>query len=248
MWSAANKFHFLLLEASLKNLNFNFMAEEKQGISVSSQPTSSSETKPEVSSPTGGEKKGGKGYLIALLVVIVIVVLIIIGGIIFWKVAGKKIIKEKIEKIPSILEQGRGAEGTGIGSKIKEGIEQTQKGITEEEAKEEEEEEEETLSPTKVWPADLPNDLPKFKLGRLKEVGTMTISGEGKTWTLEFEKVETGASDKYLKELEDKGWTTELTYSVGDDTMIQASKGKWGVQFGVDSENKTAGLTIFSEE
>ena len=208
------------------------MAEEKQEINLSSQPASSGEAEP---------KKKGKGCLVALLVVIVIIVLIIIGGVIFWKVAGKKMIKKGIEKIPGITEQGviKEGEGTDIGNKIKEGIEQMQKGV----------EGEEVLKPTKTWPTDLPDDLPKFEYGRLTEVGTMTISGEGKTWSLEFEEVETNASDKYVKKLEDKDWTIGFTYSVENSTMIQASKGKWGVQFGTDSENKTAGLTVtFSEE
>ena len=184
--------------------------------------------------------------MIALLVVIVIVVLIIIGGVIFWKVAGKKMIKKGIEKIPSLLEQGVGTkEGEeGTGSRVNEGVGQTQNG-----AEEETTGGEEALKPTKKWPADLPSDLPKFEDGRLIEVGIMTIPGEGKTWTLEFEKVKANAADEYAKDLKDKGWTIGVTYSVENSTVIQASKGKWGVQFGADSENKTAGLTVtFSEE
>ena len=206
--------------------------------------TIKSETKPEVNPPTGGEKKRGKGCLIALLVVIVIVVLIIIGGVIFWKVAGKKMIKKGIEKIPGIIEQGviKEGEGAGIGNKIKEGLEQMQKE-TEEAA-----EKEETLKPAKKWPTDLPDDLPKFEYGRLTDVSTMAISGEGKTWSLEFEDVKTKAADDYLNDLKDKGWTIVMTYSVENSTMTQASKEKWGIQLGADSKNKTASLMVILPE
>jgi len=201
------------------------------------------EVKPEVNPPTGGGKKGGKGCLTVLLVVIIIVVLMIVGGVIWWKAAGKKMIEKGIEKIPGLLEQGTGTgtgtkEGEGTASKVNEGAGQTQNGTGGEETGGEE-----TLKPTKKWPAELPSDLLKFEYGRLTDVSAMAIPGEFKTWNLEFEDVKTNATDDYVKDLKDKGWTITYTYSEGSSTMNQASKGKWEIQLGVDTERKTAGLT-----
>jgi len=76
------------------------------------------------------------------------------------------------------------------------------------------------------WPKDLPNDVPEFKLAKVKGVNRFEREGK-KGWNIVLEEIRDKAFQKYVEQLEGRGWTVMNDMTTGEGGMLQASKGGW---------------------
>ena len=77
----------------------------------------------------------------------------------------------------------------------------------------------------KIWPNDIPTDLPEFKHGTIQSISTQQMD-EGSGWMLIFEKVPETALKVYQTELENKGFKIMSTTTYGDSGQLSAEKEK----------------------
>lgn len=74
------------------------------------------------------------------------------------------------------------------------------------------------------WPANMPKDVPKWTLGKIK--GTTTaVSPEADTWTVYLENVNIGQIEAYEAELKKAGFKTAI-FKMDDGGSVSGEKGK----------------------
>ena len=74
------------------------------------------------------------------------------------------------------------------------------------------------------WPADLTLDIPKIE-GKIKGI-FRTSTPQGKNWTIAMEGVASDVPAKYVKALEEKGWTIGMNMTTDQGGSAQATKDK----------------------
>ncbi|MGE5398056.1 MAG: hypothetical protein ACM3MK_11065 [Chitinophagales bacterium] len=75
------------------------------------------------------------------------------------------------------------------------------------------------------WPKEMPSVVPEFKYGKI--IGVSNINSEkGKNITLSFESVDKNAYQSYKKDLEDAGWTINMTSQFDTSWSLSAQKDK----------------------
>jgi hypothetical protein len=87
-----------------------------------------------------------------------------------------------------------------------------------------------------TWPADLTLDIPKVE-GQIKGV-FRTSTPQGKHWTIDIEGVAADVPAKYVKALEEKGWTIGMNTMTGMGGSAQATKDKNMVLLTYSNSNK----------
>ncbi len=98
-----------------------------------------------------------------------------------------------------------------------------------------------------TWPVDLTLDIPKVE-GKIKAV-FRTSTPQGKNWTIDIEGVAADVPAKYVKALEEKGWTIGMNTMTDSGGSAQATKDKNMVILTYSNSNKgfvlhvTAGVT-----
>ncbi|MGD0783214.1 MAG: hypothetical protein ABSA30_10200 [Candidatus Aminicenantales bacterium] len=92
------------------------------------------------------------------------------------------------------------------------------------------------------WPADLTLDIPKVE-GKIKSV-FRTSTPQGKNWTIAMEGVAADVPAKYVKSLEEKGWTIALNSTTDQGGMAQATKDKNMVVLTYTNDNKGFVLNV----
>jgi len=75
----------------------------------------------------------------------------------------------------------------------------------------------------KIWPNDIPTDLPEFKYGTIQSISTQQMD-QGSGWILIFEKVPETALKAYQTELKNKGFKIMSTTTYGDSGQLTAEK------------------------
>jgi len=73
------------------------------------------------------------------------------------------------------------------------------------------------------WPKEIPNEVPKFKNGKIVMVNTQNME-EGKNWVIIFEDVSPNEPAKYKKTLESNGFKINFTTTAGTGTHFAAEK------------------------
>ncbi len=73
------------------------------------------------------------------------------------------------------------------------------------------------------WPSGMPSDVPEFKYGSISSVIESTTEA-GTSYTVTFEEVAADSFAKYRDDLEDKGWTMQLTQQMGSGWTLSAVK------------------------
>ncbi len=92
------------------------------------------------------------------------------------------------------------------------------------------------------WPADLTLDIPKVE-GKIKSV-FRTSSPQGKNWTIAMDGVAADVPAKYIKALEEKGWTIAMNSTTEQGGMAQATKDKDMVVLTYTNDNKGFVLSV----
>jgi hypothetical protein len=67
----------------------------------------------------------------------------------------------------------------------------------------------------KSWPAEIPDQIPEFRFGKITGVTTSLIDNQ-KTWTIVFDELQEGFIDKYDALLKEKGFET-VTMKMGEN-------------------------------
>ncbi len=102
------------------------------------------------------------------------------------------------------------------------------------------------LSETSVWPPEMFDDVPKFTTGKIEHV-TKTQEGGNQTFNIFFVDIEGDALKNYTAALNEKGWQPQLM-DMGKGGMIIAQKGKLGMNFSFNKEDKKGILAVFSAQ
>jgi hypothetical protein len=102
------------------------------------------------------------------------------------------------------------------------------------------------LSFAQEWPNDLPGDVPKFTMGKVKAV-TKAEEGGKPSWHIILQDVEDGAVEKYTEELKAKGWEIEMSNTAGEGGLIQAKKNNQMLIFGYNKNNKNGTVQVITE-
>ncbi|HRK83300.1 MAG TPA: hypothetical protein PLZ12_17790 [Saprospiraceae bacterium] len=74
------------------------------------------------------------------------------------------------------------------------------------------------------WPADMPKDVPKWTLGKIKG-NTTAKAPEADTWTVYLENVNIGQIEAYEAELKKAGFKTAI-FKMDDGGSVSGEKGK----------------------
>lgn len=73
------------------------------------------------------------------------------------------------------------------------------------------------------WPPDMPGDVPRFTMGKIKAVNK-TEAGGTKNWNVAIEEAQEGALAKYADELKAKDWKIMTTTTAGSGGTVMATK------------------------
>lgn len=92
------------------------------------------------------------------------------------------------------------------------------------------------------WPEGMPSDIPQFSFGTIT-ASMKTDNENGKGWTVMAKDVEKNSFDKYIKDLEGKGWITKSTISMAVD-IYQMEKGNLSLNLSYDPSSKGMNLTL----
>jgi hypothetical protein len=96
------------------------------------------------------------------------------------------------------------------------------------------------------WPEDVPGDVPKFEGGKVTATLRGT-QGQGKTWTIAFDQVETAAYAKYVETIKAAGYAIITTMDIEDGAVTQARKGKTVISLTLGKSAKSLGLNVMTE-
>jgi hypothetical protein len=93
------------------------------------------------------------------------------------------------------------------------------------------------------WPAEIPNDVPEFRNGKIVIVNTQDMV-EGQNWVVIFEDVTQEAIENYKKELEDNNFKINFTTTAGSGTHFAAEKGKIVVMLMGDEKGASISINV----
>jgi len=102
-------------------------------------------------------------------------------------------------------------------------------------------------SKTTTWPAEIPDDVPEFKDGKIKAVTSSNMDNTT-SWNIVYEEVADGFLEKYDAKLKEKGFETVLT-KIGDKGgSIQAENEKYSVFLMGGEGNLSLGISVKKQE
>ncbi len=182
-------------------------------------------TKPEKrTEPTKANKKSNKTWVILVIVVVVILAGLSIGGYFLSQYVSKKAGEGLVEKA---IESGTGGK-VDIDTKNKDITIKTDQG---------------TISAGEgvSWPSDMPNDVPKFTVGKV----TMAtkVSTEPKGWSVIVSNFNSAAMTEYIARLKANGWTEVSNTNVGLN-LVQMEKDNRNLNLAYDDSSKGVTLTV----
>lgn len=188
----------------------------------SNQAAPASAPAPQASAPAPSKKNKSNSTLI--IVIVVILVMLGLGGYLVKKFVLNKIAEKSAEKI---LESATGSKVDIDGENgvtVKNGDGQISTGSKAE------------------WPKTMPSSVPEFKYGTIS-YSTSTDTETYKGWSVTYSEVSDGATDKYSKNLTDKGWS--LTDSVESSLIVNKTfeKDDLIIYFMTDPSSKSATVT-----
>ena len=104
-------------------------------------------------------------------------------------------------------------------------------------------------SETDEWPKDMPGSVPEFTYGKLTAVTDIkSPDHEGRKIDVHFQEIESGAFEKYQKDLEKAGWRIHRASKNESGGMLMAEKGEeLHLVFGWDNEERTGTVMFMTE-
>jgi hypothetical protein len=102
------------------------------------------------------------------------------------------------------------------------------------------------IAVTATWPAEMFTDVPRFTAGKIERV--VKSHEEGDIWKFNIYLVDmsSGALKDYSDALKEKGWQTNLIQMGDKGGMLNAQKGKLGLNFPFSLEKKEGTLCVFN--
>jgi len=99
----------------------------------------------------------------------------------------------------------------------------------------------------KIWPIEIPGDIPEFKFGKVEAVTTSNLDNT-KSWTIAFKEVQNGFLDKYDAQLKEKGFESVLMKMGDSGGSIQAENSKYNVFLMGGEGNLSLAVSIKKQE
>jgi hypothetical protein len=99
------------------------------------------------------------------------------------------------------------------------------------------------INVTSTWPQDLPGDVPRFTMGKIKAVNK-TDAGGTKNWNVVIEEAQEGALAKYADELKAKDWKIMTTTTVGSGGSVMATKNNLMAVVVFQTDKRTGAITV----
>jgi hypothetical protein len=99
------------------------------------------------------------------------------------------------------------------------------------------------INVTNTWPEDMPGDVPRFTLGKIKGVNKSNVEGK-KSWNVVIDETQEGAFPKYVEELKTKGWKIDLNLAMGKGGSVTASKTNHSLMVIFNNDQKTGTITV----
>jgi len=99
------------------------------------------------------------------------------------------------------------------------------------------------INVTSDWPQDMPGDVPRFTMGKIKAVNKVDAGG-AKNWNVVIEEAQEGALAKYADELKAKDWKIMTTTTVGSGGSVMATKKDLTAVVVFQTDKKTGAITI----
>ena len=168
--------------------------------------------------------KGGKGWVLVGPGILLL-------GLIFLAACQNKSAKEQMAEkvIGKVMKEttGQGADVDIQGGKIRI---QTKDGTGE-------------INVTNTWPEDMPGDVPRFTLGKIKGVNKSNVEGK-KSWNVIIDESQEGAFPKYVEEVKAKGWKIDMNLSIGKGGSVAASRNNLNLMVIFNKEEKTGAITV----
>ena len=99
------------------------------------------------------------------------------------------------------------------------------------------------INVTTTWPEDMPGDVPRFTLGKIKGVNKSNVEGK-KGWNVVIDETQEGAFPKYMEELKTKGWKIDMNLSMEKGGSVAASKNNLNLMLIFNKDEKTGNITV----
>jgi hypothetical protein len=96
---------------------------------------------------------------------------------------------------------------------------------------------------TSNWPQDMPGDVPRFTMGKVKAV-TRSDAGGTKNWNVVIEEAQEGALAKYADDLKANNWKIMATTSVGSGGSVMATKNSLTAVVAFQTDKRTGAINI----
>ena len=96
---------------------------------------------------------------------------------------------------------------------------------------------------TSNWPQDMPGDVPRFTMGKVKAV-TRSDAGGTKNWNVVIEEAQEGAIAKYADDLKANNWKIMATTNVGSGGTVMATKNSLTAVIAFQTDKKTGAINI----
>jgi hypothetical protein len=96
---------------------------------------------------------------------------------------------------------------------------------------------------TTDWPQDMPGDVPRFSMGKVKAV-TRSDAGGTKNWNVVIEEAQEGALAKYADDLKAQDWKIMTTTTAGNAASVMATKKNLTAVVVFQTDRKTGAINI----
>jgi len=185
------------------------------------------ESAPEQKEPTQSAPAQSKSSNSGMKIVIIVIVVLVVIGVIGSLVAGWAIKKFSENAAESIISAGTGAD-VDINSKDGSVNAESEDG---------------SLSlGGKIWPKDMPSDVPEFKDGKIAAVSAVK-SGEGQSWSVDVSEVTKAEYDAYKNALTSAGFTESSSFS-SETEVVGYENTSWDINLLYEESAKSLMITV----
>jgi hypothetical protein len=102
------------------------------------------------------------------------------------------------------------------------------------------------IAETTVWPPEMFKDVPKFTAGKIERVIKSQEEGDILKFNIYLTGFNSDDVKNYAGVLKEKGWETTLMQMGDKGGYLNAQKGKMGLNFGFNVEEKNGTLAVYN--
>jgi hypothetical protein len=102
------------------------------------------------------------------------------------------------------------------------------------------------IAETTTWPVEMFTDVPQFTAGKINRVVKSREKEDQRKFNIYFVDVKGDGIKNYADALKEKGWQTELMQMGDKGGILNAQKGKLGLNFPFSLETKEGTLVVFN--